>query len=104
MKIGDKIRVIRNRCYALRPESRPDWSQLEPGDIVTITGFVDAIDTLDNMARIRYQVCAESNVYNSLYLEDVELVEVSGCICDTSVLMISGCKCGWFQKEKENNK
>jgi len=94
IKVGDKVRIIRNRCGASRPidSYRHYLELLEPGDIIDVF-FISG-------ESIWYVV--KDGLNNFISLKDVELIEDEDeCTCDIIFLVNNGCKCGFLQREKE---
>jgi len=93
IKVGDKVRVIRNRCGAWHPIDVQRY--LLPGEIITVARMRDK-------ENIQYRV-GDNDGYNTIRIEDVELIDelVDKCTCDIIPLVNNGCKCGFLQREKE---
>ena len=94
IKVGDKVRVIRNKCGAWHPIDFQRY--LKEGDIITVARIYDE-------ENIQYLI-GNLGVYNAIPIEDVELIEElveDECTCDIIPLVNNGCKCGFLQREKE---
>jgi hypothetical protein len=95
IKIGDKVRIIRNNDIAHSPHN--NFKLLEPGDIITV---VEA-----DARYVRYKISSSDT--NVIQIKDVELIiedneiTTKSCSCEITQLMREGCICGAIVKYKE---
>ena len=106
IKIGDRVRVLRNRVKA-QIQDTADISTmryLKEGDVIDVADIREGLITFDDELVVKeicdYFLWGNSGSASFVPLEDVELFEETTCVCDILVLMHTGCKCGAFQAEQ----
>jgi hypothetical protein len=113
IKPGDKVKVTNNLVHAGLRDKEGNRRPLQAGDVIEVKEVLDTIKGHGNpfdpdAPFVLYEVIGEEvraigRIYqdrNWLPASHIELLETSNCTCDRRTLMMTGCQCGYLQKER----